>query len=273
MDIPQHEVPVDPATAARRDGRRFRAALLATLVFVALLWGLEVFKPMLGGWSGLGVAPREPAGLIGVLVAPLLHGSVPHLVANTLPMLVLGMLSLVLYPHATRRALPLIWLGAGLFVWLVGRPPQHIGASGLSHGLMFFVFVSGLLRRDRPGIAGALIAFFLYGGMLLTVLPREPNVSWEYHLGGALFGVLGAILWRRLDPAPPRRRYSWEIEEEQAARSLAAEERGMYERRAPDDVPVLWHRPEPDAREENGVVIAFPQQRDAHRVDGNDTRH
>jgi len=161
--------------------------------------------------------------------------------------------------------LPLIWLGSGVFVWLVGRDSAHLGASGLTHGLMFFVFVAGVLRRDRPAIAGSLIAFFLFGGMVLTVLPREVGVSWESHLGGALAGLLAALLWRRLDPAPARRRYSWEMEEEPEALEdpLAAGERATFARR-PSDVPVLWDGPGSRARGPGGAeVIAFPPRRNA----------
>src|SRR3546814_9063845 len=89
-----------------------------------------------------------------------------------------------------------------------------------------------------------MIAVFLYGGMLLTVLPRELDVSWQSHLGGAVAGVAAAFAFRRKDPQAPRRRYSWEIEEEQAAldAQAAAAERDQFETRAAQDVPVLWHR-------------------------------
>src|SRR3546814_6767951 len=98
-------------------------------------------------------------------------------------------------------------------------------------GLLFLVFVLGLLRRDRASIATAMIALFLYGGMLLTVLPRELDVSWQSHLGGAVAGVAAAFAFRRKDPQAPRRRYSWEIEEEQAAldAQAAAAERDPFE--------------------------------------------
>src|SRR5690606_16568058 len=128
-----------------------------------------------------------------------------------------------------------------------------------THGLMFLVFALAVLRRDRAAIAATMIGFLFYGGMLLTVLPREPGVSWQSHLGGALGGIVAAWLFRRLDPAPPRKRYSWELEEEQAAEDAAraAAERAQFETALPDDVPVIWQRPEA-AEEERGKVLHFP---------------
>ena len=133
---------------------------------------------------------------------------------------------------------------------------RHLGASGLTHGLMFLVFTLGLLRRDRPAIAAAMIAFFLYGGMLLTVLPQEPGVSWQSHLGGALAGIVAAFLFRRRDPLPPRKRYSWEFEDELADESLR-EQHDQFEPPSPREVPVLWQR----TPEERGVVLPFSPRR------------
>jgi hypothetical protein len=133
-------------------------------------------------------------------------------------LLILGTLAGGLYPRATLRALPVIWVGSGIGVWFTGESGSaHIGASGIAHGLMFLVFALGVLRRDRQAIAAGMIAFFLYGGMLLTIFPREVNISWESHLFGAICGVLAAIIWRHCDPALPRKRYSWEDEPDDAS--------------------------------------------------------
>lgn len=241
-----------------RDARAFRRAALVAGGFVALLWWVKAVEWMFERSLGaLGVFPRDPWGLVGVLSAPLVHGSWQHLVSNSLPLLVLGTLALYAYPKATRRALPLIWLLSGLGTWLIGRESSHIGASGLGHGLMFFLFTLGVLRWEPRSIAVALVTFLLYGGMLVTVLPREEGVSWEYHLAGAVAGVIAALLWRRLDPAPPRRKYSWEIEEELAAEA-AAREASQFEPPRPASVPVLWVRPAPD---EAPRVLRFPADR------------
>jgi len=262
MDIPVPAEHADPAEQAARDRRRFLRAALASAAFVGLIWWIKMLEVWLGqSLSGLGVRPGELLGLVGILTGPLLHGSPAHLVANSLPMLVLGTLTLAVYPRSALRAIVLIWLLSGLGTWLFGRPSVHIGASGLAHGLMFFLFVLGLLRRDRPAVATAMIAFFLYGGMLLSVLPGDPTISWEAHLFGALSGVIAALLWRRLDPAPPRKRYSWEDEDESIEPledELAAGERTLYKPQRPPHVPVLWRRESPaDAPSPPGQVITF----------------
>jgi membrane associated rhomboid family serine protease len=255
MHLPAHDSPLDPTAQRTHDRRRllraFNVSLAAVLVMAAVYSAQGHFD--VGAWA---VTPHAWTGLLGLLTAPLLHGSPEHLGANAVAVLMLGTLAGSVYPRATLRALPLLWLGSGLGAWLLGDAgTHHLGMSGVTHGLGFLVFTLGVLRRDRPAIAAAMIAFLFYGGMLLTILPHEPGVSWQSHLGGALGGLLGAWLFRRSDPLPPRRKYSWEIEEELAAQQ-ADSDRAQFEVEAPRDVPVLWQRP-PETR---GVILRFPQR-------------
>jgi len=253
-------LPEPTAAAVAHDRKRVRYAVLGAAALLVGVWIAWLAAQMLG-WSldDLGITPRTPHGLIGILAAPLAHASLAHLVSNTLPLALLATLTLYCYPLGARRAIPLIWLLSGLGVWLFARPTVHVGASGIAHGLMFFLFVMGLLRRDRLAIVTALVVFFLYGGMLLTVLPRDPHISFEYHLAGAISGVFAALLLFRRDAAPPRKRYSWEGEEE------ADGEDDELEPPRPEHVPVLWHRPQNGANADR--VIRFvprndnPQQR------------
>ncbi len=108
-----------------------------------------------------------------------------------------------------------------------------------------------------------MIAFLLYGGMLLTVLPREAGVSWQSHLGGAIGGVLAAWLFRRRDPQAPRARYSWE-DEDDGVDIQAQAGRDALEPPSPSDVPVIWKRSE----EPRGTVLKFKPRdgrvRDSH---------
>jgi len=258
MRLPAHDHPPDSRAQRDADWRRFRRAAGASAFFVAVLAVVHVAG---SGFDArlFSVAPGSVQGLPGILTAPLLHGSLEHIVANSVAVLFLGTLAGWVYPRATLRGLPLMWLGSGLGAWLLGAPGSwHLGASGVTHGLMFLVMALALLRRDRAAIAATMIGFMFYGGMLLTVLPREPGVSWQSHLGGAIGGIVAAWLFRRFDPVAPRKRYSWELEEEQAAADAARAEaeRDQFEARLPDDVPVLWTRPAPD--DGRGKVLEFP---------------
>jgi len=210
----QFDVP-DPAYTGSVQARaHFRLAVKIAFGFVALLWVIS-----LTNW-GLdldpevsGIRPRQWAGLPGIVFAPLVHDSFGHLIANSLPLLVLSTAMLFLYPNSMLRALPAVWLGPGIVVWLFGRESVHFGASGLVFGLASYIFVAGMLRRDRRAIAASLVVWFMYGSLVWGVLPAPSGVSWETHLAAMLIGVALAIALRRLD-VPPRKRYVWEGEAE-----------------------------------------------------------
>jgi membrane associated rhomboid family serine protease len=203
----------DPAYAGSERARaNFRLAVKIALGFVALIWLIQLLNWALDlGPEDFGVRPRQLAGLLGILFAPLVHGGFAHLIANSLPLLVLGTAMLYLYPSAALRVLPAVYLGPGVAVWLFAGGGVHIGASGLVYGLVSYIFVAGLIRRDRRAIAASLLVCFMYGALVWGVLPIEPGVSWETHLAAALIGLLLAIALRRLD-IPLRARYTWEDE-------------------------------------------------------------
>jgi membrane associated rhomboid family serine protease len=187
-------------------------------VFVAILLSIKLCEVLLG-WDlhPLGVLPRTESGLVGILTGPLVHGSWQHVLGNAIPLLLLGGMLAYGYPRSRWWSVVLIWLLSGLGVWLFARSSYHYGASGVTHGLFFYLFTAGILRRDRRSSALLMIAFYLYGGMLMTIFPREPGISFEYHLFGALAGILCAFLFRHWDPKPQRKTYSWEEEPESDA--------------------------------------------------------
>lgn len=203
----------DPSHSGSADSHeRFRAACVLAFAFVAVLVVIHVLGTLLGlELQRFGVRPHDAAGLAGIIAAPLLHGDYAHLLSNALPLLVAGVAMLYLYPESSPIVLPSIYLGPGLAVWLFARDSVHIGASGLVYGLVFYVFVAGLLRRDRRAIAASMLVAFMYGALVWGVLPIKIGVSWETHLAAAIIGTILAIALRHRD-LPPRKRYSWEDE-------------------------------------------------------------
>lgn len=204
---------ISSTSSSPHDAHRLKRAFFIVLGFTALLWCIKLVEFVFDIYLPiLGVNPGHFFGLIGVFSAPLIHGSFEHLISNTPALLILGTALLYGYPRSWWIVLPVVWFGAGLGVWFTARPVFHFGASGLTYGFMFFIFIVGILRRDRQAIALSLLVFFLYGTMIWGIFPHQPGVSFESHLWGAAMGVLCAVLLRRRDPAPPVKRYEWEGE-------------------------------------------------------------
>lgn len=137
-----------------------------------------------------GIVPRHLNGLAGVLWAPFIHGSVRHLAANTLPLLVLG--AVICARGRSEFVLVTvtgILLGGGL-TWLIGRNACHVGASGLI--FCYFGYLASLawFRRTLGTFCLSVVCVVAYGGMLRSIMPTSAGISWESHLAGLIAGVV-----------------------------------------------------------------------------------
>ena len=164
--------------------------------FVALLYVIELVDTVVSGrLDSHGVRPRSDEGLLGIAFAPLLHGGWAHLVANTIPLLVLGFLLALSGVRTWVSVTAIVWLVSGIGVWLVGGPNSvHIGASGLVFGWLVHLMVRGIFARHLGQIALGLVVFVVYGSVLWGVIPGRPGISWQGHLFGAIGGALAAWL-------------------------------------------------------------------------------
>ena len=164
----------------------------ARLVF--LMWAVYYLDRLFPGEFGVfGILPRTLRGLIGIVAAPLLHGSVAHLVSNTMPLLILGTVLYMFYDRIASRVFLQCYFLTGLLVWLFGRQFYHIGASGLIYGLASFLMFFGLFRRDFRSLLISIVIVIFYGSIFYGVLPTQPGVSWESHLFGGIVGFFNAV--------------------------------------------------------------------------------
>ena len=96
----------------------------------------------------------------------------------------------------------------GILTWSIGRPANHIGASGIIYMLAAFLFFKGIFSKYYRLVALSLIVVFLYGGMLWYVTPIDPEISWEGHLSGLISGFALAVFYRKNTIKSPK--YEWE---------------------------------------------------------------
>ena len=171
--------------------------------FVAALYVIELVDTLMSNrLDQEGVHPQQTDGLVGILFAPLLHGSWGHLIGNTVPLLVLGFLVLLSGVRTWLAVTAIVWLVGGLGTWLIAPPNTvHLGASVLIFGWLVFLIVRGFVSGRPWQIVLGLLILFLYGGVLWGVLPGQPGISWQGHLFGAIGGAIAAFV-----VAKPRQR-------------------------------------------------------------------
>ena len=185
--------------------------IIFPLSFLILLWLIQFVQYLfLLKLVKYGLLPQTTKGLTGIFTAPLIHSGFNHIISNSIPLLFLGTGIFYFYKEAAYKVFFMVYFIPGILVWFLGRESFHIGSSGLVYGYVTFLFFSGLIRRDNRSIALALIVTFLYGSLIWGVLPLSREISWEYHLFGALTGIYAAIIFRKSDPI---KKYDWEEEE------------------------------------------------------------
>ncbi|MCK4920530.1 MAG: rhomboid family intramembrane serine protease, partial [Bacteroidales bacterium] len=135
---------------------------------------------------------------------------------NSIPVFFLSLALFYFYREVSYQVFFLSYLSTGLLVWLVGREAYHIGASGIIYSLAAFLFVSGILRKNRNLLAISLLVTFLYGSMIWGLLPYDYKISWESHLMGAITGVALAFIYRKYGPEPDINVIPEDIDEEEA---------------------------------------------------------
>lgn len=185
--------------------KRFILSLIPPAIFVLTLWLVRTVE-LIGGYDlfYFGIFPRKITGLIGIIVAPMIHANFIHLINNTIPFFVMLAAIFYFYHTVAWRVFIYSYLITGIVVWIIARPSYHIGASGLIYSYGAFLFFSGLIRENINLLAISMLVSFLYGSMVWGILPYRPDMSWESHLTGMVIGVLLAYYFRSEGPPPSR---------------------------------------------------------------------
>ena len=164
------------------------------LTILALMWVVEAVDFILGGaLNAFGIRPRTIEGLIGIVLAPFLHGDFAHLISNSIPFAVLGWLILARSRDEFWRVTSIVWVSSGVGAWLLGAANTvHIGASGVVFGYFGFLLTRAFFDRHWLSAVIAIIVIAAYGSLIFGVLPFQMGISWQGHLFGAIGGVFAA---------------------------------------------------------------------------------
>jgi len=159
--------------------------LVVTVCFLVNFFTGGVLTPF-------GLVPRQPDHLVGIITTLFVHRELNHFLSNIAPLIVF---SFLLVQHGFKRYLIVVStlvLMVGVGVWILGRPHNHIGASGLIYGLFAYLLCHGLYERSVKAVAISVVVFVLYFGMALSAFRLSTSISWESHILGVIAGIVVA---------------------------------------------------------------------------------
>lgn len=181
-------VPMPPSSSSRT------SMLLGTTGSMWFVWAADLVWP---GTIGHGIVPRTSYGLTGIVMAPFIHANLQHLLANTVPFIILGAVILLRGTRAFMTVLLASAFVAGLGTWLFGTPhTMHIGASGVVFGFFGYLLFRAAYDRRLSSLLIAVVVAVLYGASFLTSLMPAAGISWTGHLFGFLGGIAAARVRR-----------------------------------------------------------------------------
>ena len=197
----------------KSDKKELYNSLFVPFLFLLTMWLVKIIEVnSKEPFVKFGVSPQTLSGLKGILFSPFIHKDFTHLLNNSFPVLILGGMLFSFYRKIAARIFLWLFFISGFWLWIIGRPSFHIGASGIIYALASFILVSGIIRKNPRLSAVSLVIIFLYGSMIWGILPTNEAVSWEGHLAGFVAGIVVAIFYK--SEGPERKKYQWEIDEE-----------------------------------------------------------
>lgn len=163
------------------------------LALDALLWVIQIVNATMNyRLDRYGLRPRDVEGLEGIITAPFLHESYGHLLANSVPFVLIGWVVLLAGVRSFALSSAIIIVAGGLLTWLIAPSGIVVGVSGLVMGWLGYLLARAYFSRRIMWIVVAVLVVFFFGGLLGGLLPTgvQSDVSWQGHVAGFVSGIL-----------------------------------------------------------------------------------
>jgi len=210
-ELPLEPPPIERSAPVWRKTVLIRGGVLVG--FVIVCWIVVIYDKVAPTQDSLvnhGIIPRQMKGLWGILFSPLIHTGFLHVATNTVGILIVGSILMIYSLPTFFTVTGFVWLFGGFMVWCVARSGGDIvGASCLVFGWFGYIIVTPCFTRPLSikGLALAVLAGVLYGGLLFGVFPKDPRITWEATICGLISGVCASMLYWVLYLRYIRRRF------------------------------------------------------------------
>lgn len=156
----------------------------------------------------LGIIPGRVESWSGIILAPLIHADINHLLVNHTIFFQLVFLSILL-PFKEWRIIFLLTLSTGVAVWSFAMQGNHVGASGLIYALQGFNLVLAFYKHYWL-LGGILLLWsFLNSSFVEGIFGwfsfSHSNISYSSHVWGLISGLIwGLVIGRYVISRPAK---------------------------------------------------------------------
>jgi membrane associated rhomboid family serine protease len=180
--------------ALSRRREHWMEGVRVVFVLAGAMWAVEVVDSLDSHrLDSDGIVPRSVSHLYGIASAPFLHASFGHLIANTIPFVLLGLTIALAGAARVVAVTAIVALASGAGTWLTAPSGSvTLGASGVVFGYATYLISRGVFNRRIGELALGAVVAAMFGGVLLWGLLPHSGISWQAHLFGAIGGVLAA---------------------------------------------------------------------------------
>ena len=174
--------------------KNIKRFIAGPLTFVAIIVGaffLNQITPI--DFNQFGLRPRSVDGLIGIPLVVFLHGDFNHLLNNSVPLLILGMLLRSYGRNYFARVTTGLILLSGLLTWVFSPSYLIVGASGLVFAYFSYLIAKAIREKTPLTFLIAGVVILTYGGLLFSLGHFQAGVSWTGHICGFASGIILAL--------------------------------------------------------------------------------
>ncbi len=178
---------------------RMLGAAFITFALLVACWLVEVVNYGDDGRlsAEYGIRSHDAGTIWHIFTAPFLHANLDHIMANSVPLAMLGFLAALRGLARFIVVSLVVIVASGLGVWYLSSPDTvTVGASGLIFGYFGYLLARGFVEHRAMDIVVAVIIGAFYGTMIFGALPGHPGISWQAHLFGLIGGIVAAWLTR-----------------------------------------------------------------------------
>jgi len=174
--------------------RYFPSQITWFIVLMWLVFAIDALTPFFN-FNHLGIRPRQIMGLIGVIASPFLHSGMPHIMANTVGLVLAGLILRLSYNSS--QMIVILVVGAllsGGLTWVISSPAIVVGASGVVFCLIGVLLANAFFNPSLLSWLQAWLCFIFYSGAIMSLFGLEEGISWAAHFSGLISGFILSFL-------------------------------------------------------------------------------